>query len=288
MAGVKVLSSIGRFFKNKWKLLVCLLAVALLVIGGILGYDYYKNTYIPEKRLNEAIQDIEKKFHSEVDSTKYEYAYRILKVGYEWDFENIDNNCIYDRLTKHQDEAFKYIEDQAYDGNAKCQFLLGQIYCWGEERYHYKTKDLVKAAYWWNEAAQQGYVKSYNNLGIAYKEGYGVSIDLRKAVKYLKMGSEAGDDWAQRNYGDLFVEGVKVKCGSHIEHVKSVTNVLTEDKVREYYDSQSGQWIYVYRRSIDDYETLIPKDIEQAKYWWREAAIQGNEQAKEKLQKIYE
>jgi hypothetical protein len=60
MAGVKVLSSIGRFFKNKWKLLVCLLAVALLVIGGILGYDYYKNTYIPEKRLNEAIQDIEK------------------------------------------------------------------------------------------------------------------------------------------------------------------------------------------------------------------------------------
>ena len=47
-------------------------------------------------------------------------------------------------------------------------------------------------------------------------------------------------------------------------------------------------FIYVYQVTVPDYKTLIPKDIEQAKYWWKKSAAQGNEQAKERLQKIYE
>lgn len=46
--------------------------------------------------------------------------------------------------------------------------------------------------------------------------------------------------------------------------------------------------MYVYLEEVDDYETLVPKDIEQAKYWWKKAAAQGNEVAKERLQKIYQ
>ena len=38
---------------------------------------------------------------------------------------------------------------------------------------------------------------------------------------------------------------------------------------------------------VDDYETLIVKDIEQAKFWWKQSAAQGNEVAKERLQQIY-
>ena len=48
------------------------------------------------------------------------------------------------------------------------------------------------------------------------------------------------------------------------------------------------QTMYVYLEEVDDYETLVPKDIEQAKYWWKKAAAQGNEVAKERLQKIYQ
>ena len=48
------------------------------------------------------------------------------------------------------------------------------------------------------------------------------------------------------------------------------------------------QRMYVYMVDVDDYEVLIPQDIEQAKYWWQKAAAQGNEYAKELLQKVYE
>ena len=33
---------------------------------------------------------------------------------------------------------------------------------------------------------------------------------------------------------------------------------------------------------------LLPKDIEQALFWWKKSAAQGNTYAKERLQKIYE
>ena len=36
---------------------------------------------------------------------------------------------------------------------------------------------------------------------------------------------------------------------------------------------------------VEDYDTLVPKDIEQAKLWWKRSASQGNEIAKERLQK---
>ena len=48
------------------------------------------------------------------------------------------------------------------------------------------------------------------------------------------------------------------------------------------------EFITVYKEDVDDYETLIPQDIETAKYWWQKAAEQGNEYAKELLQKVYE
>ena len=38
---------------------------------------------------------------------------------------------------------------------------------------------------------------------------------------------------------------------------------------------------------VPEYETLISQDIEQAKYWWKKAAAQGNENAKNALQPIY-
>lgn len=42
---------------------------------------------------------------------------------------------------------------------------------WAGERYSYPSEDLVKAAYWWNEGAQQGNMKAFNNLGLAYLNG---------------------------------------------------------------------------------------------------------------------
>lgn len=284
---LKCIVAIGRFLMKIWKLLVGVALLAIIIYGGIEGYDYYKYTYVPEKLLSEAVEDIEYKFLMEADSIKYDYAYAILRKDYKWGYNDVNDCDISNRLTKYHSEAFKYIESQAYEGNARSQYLLGQLYYWAGEVYHYATRDFVKAAYWWNEAVLQNYTRAYNNLGMAYKKGNGVPVDLRKAVHYLKMGAEAGEELAQKNYGDLFVYGVRVKVGSHKE-IRKTSGYCEGEKIRTYLDDDLMEFITVYRVDVDDYETIIPIDIEQAKYWWRKSAAQGNELAKERLQKIYE
>lgn len=173
------------------------------------------------------------------------------------------NQYINNALSDYCEEAFNVIESQAYQGDAKCQFYLGDYYygdeyiflnaqsCSDKQKDHEQIIrcDREKAAYWWLESAKNGHIPAYNKIGICYKEGIGVSENMDKAIEWIKKGAEAGDPLAQKNYGDLFLEGVSVNIGSH-----------------------------------QDYHI----DIEQAKYWWRKSAAQGNEEAKERLQKIYE
>lgn len=240
----------NKFYVKRALMFLCgIVILTLLIVVGIYSYNYYRNEYIPKKLLTNAITDISNKFNTENDSIKYEYARKILKKNYDWEYANVSNKDIEENLTALQQEAFKYVESQAFEGNAKCQFVLGCLY------YHQNTCgipfDSKKAVYWWNESANQGYTGAFNNLGCAYKDGIGVAVDMKKAVKWLQKGAEAGSDKAQCNYGNLFRDGVEIKVGTHSE-------------------------------------ILIVKDIEQAKYWWREAAAQGNENAKDNLQQIYD
>ena len=80
------------------------------------------------------------------------------------------------------------------------------------------------------------------------------------------------------------MDGVKVKVGSHQE-TYTTRDYQGSHYIREYFSGYS--MFYVYPKTVDDYETLIVKDIEQAKYWWKKSAAQGNEAAKERLQQIY-
>lgn len=275
---LKCILWLGRLLKKIWKYILGVVIIGGLIIGGVAAYDYYTYTYIPEKKLNAAIEEIKVGINSPNDSIKTEYALYVLDKKHEWGFEDVSDYDISLVLYGYgyRESSFKLIESKAYAGEARWQYCLGQIYRWAETRYHYVQEDLTKAAYWWNEAASQNYTLAYNNLGIAYKEGEGVEVDLRKAVHYLKLGAEAGEDWAQRNYGDLFMEGVKIQIGSHKE-------------IKPGYDPSLYNKYDLYAwKEVPDYEILIKKDIEQAKYWWKKSAAQGNEIAKERLQKIYQ
>lgn len=273
----------------KFKLLF-FIVLALVVFGCIIGYNYYNNTYLPEKKLNDAISDVKSKFNSDNDSLKAEYAFYLLEKNHKWDYDGVNDADINQKLKEYQDSSFQYIEAKAFAGEPEMLYLLGNLYYWGDKRYNFVNSDEVKAAYWWNEAAKNGHIKAYNSLGIAYKEGIGVGVDLVKAVEYLKKGADAGDDKAQMNYGDLFLEGVKVKVGSHKETRKDVGYYRGSHsrKIREYFDFTINERVTIYEVDVDDYEELIPVDLEQAKSWWQKSAEQGNQQAKDKLQKIYQ
>lgn len=294
------IKAIGKFFKKIWKPLLGLVVIGAIIASCIGCFYYYKDTYKPNKLLNDAIADIENKLANGMETI---YAYAILRKDYEWGYKNVVDSIISNKLSKHYSEAFEYIESKAYEGSAKHQYILGQIYSFAGEYYHYASKDKTKAAYWWNEAVKQNYITAYNNLANAYMYGTGVKQNERKAIEYYRKGAEGGCDWAQRNYGDLFMNGVEVKVGSHkekITYTKHCTGYLKSDEVditewnykslgyKRYWDSTQQDYVYYRYEEVDDYKVILHKDIEKAKYWWRKAAAQGNEVAKERLQKIYE
>lgn len=277
-----LLRGIFKFFKRIWKYLLGVIILGALIGGCFALHDYYTNTYEPEQ----AAEKIRKEFKEapEGSSLKILYAERLLEKDRDWSLEGLPIYKNHLLLDLRQD-AFEVIEQAAYNGNAECQCLLGHIYLFAQESYTYGKYDYEKSTYWYKEAANNGNIIAYNNLGLAYKEGRGVEVDMRKAVEWLKKGAEAGNDYAQANYGDLFMEGVKIKVGTHKE--TKTTSEYKSERIREYWDYARGQMMYVYCETVDDYETLVPEDIEQAKSWWQKAAAQGNKHAKERLQKVY-
>lgn len=284
---VCVFKWIFGLLKKIWKWLLGLAILAAMIIGGIEAYDYYHYTYIPEKLLEEASNDVITKYQTLENDAKFDLACDILRKEQEWGYEGVSDEKLSVKISHLREDAFKCIENLAFAGDPKAQYGLGQLYYWGEEKFYYVKEDEDKAAYWWSEAANQEYTKAYNNVGIAYKKGIGVKVDMNKAIKYLKMGAEAGEASAQRNYGDLFLDGVKVKIGSHKEEYTTMEYQSPNNYKRSYW-TQDNRKVYVIERVVDDYKTLIAKDIETAKLWWKKAAAQGNEEAKSRLQKVYE
>lgn len=269
------------------KTVLILSIVALIICAGVGGYIYYNDEYLPKKQLDEACTDILKKLHSNQDSIKLEYSIHILWTNHKWGYENVDDREIHKSMNSYLEEAFRNVEKAAYNNNARAQYGLGQLYFYDESCI---SQDTVKAVYWWNEAVKHNYVRAYNNMGHAYENGIGgLNQNVQKAAEFYRIGAEKGESYAQANYGRMFMDGVKIKVGSHKEIKKQIGSFGYEGiKILEYYDDDIREDIVISQVEVDDYEWLIPQDMEKAKYWWHKSAAQGNEYAKELLQKVYE
>jgi len=71
---------------------------------------------------------------------------------------------------------------------------------------HFQKKEYSKAFGLFEQAAQNGFVQAYHNLGIMYFNGYGVAQSEEKAYSYFKMAADKGDKMAQEALEDLFDE----------------------------------------------------------------------------------
>ena len=82
---------------------------------------------------------------------------KILSMETEWGYEGVNDWYIYHRSEDLRSEALNFIKSQAENGCARCQYGLGQLFYF-HKAYGFE-KDETKAAYWWNEAAQNGYTE---------------------------------------------------------------------------------------------------------------------------------
>ena len=313
----KVVKTIGNYFRKlkfpKFKIginehkikrlckIFLVIIVSLVVVGGIAGGIYYYFDEVkPEKDGEKIYQSEYKQLNSLIGDELYKKCIEIIqehnipKTGHYW----IDKKNLKDL----SNEAWRKIEKLAEDGNDKAQFALATKYHGYDysRRQWYQTKDsygnyyndeidLDKAAYWYQLSATQGHSTAQNNLGICYRNGEGVTKDLRKAAYWFIKSAQNGDEYGQLSLGDCYRDGIRVKIGSHKETRKTKGNYIDREKIKGgYYDYNTHDWVTIYSVDVDDFETIIPQDIEQAKFWWEKSAAQGNQQAKERLQKIYE
>ena len=87
-------------------------------------------------------------------------------------------------------------------------FAYSTDFKWGYTAY--QNGDYATALREWKPLAEQGDASAQNNLGVMYKNGYGVPQNDKTAVKWYTLAAEQGDAFAQTNLGAMYGNGTGV------------------------------------------------------------------------------
>ncbi len=136
-----------------------------------------------------------------------------------------------------------YLE-RAQNGEVFAQCCCGSMY----ENGGSDIKDINKAIYWFEKAADQGHILSNYRLGMIYFEGREVEVDFEKAEEYLTYAAEGENDTAQYQLARLYLKKNEILCEE-----KGYTTAEQKTADAEYIENK------------DKY-----------KYWLKKAAANGN------------
>jgi TPR repeat protein len=223
--------------------------------------------------------------------------------------------CYFDGkgVMKDEREAVEWYKKSAEQGNAMAQYNLGACYEYGEG----VEKDGREAVKWYKKSAVQGNAKAQNNMAFCYENGVGVEKDEKKAFEWYKKSAEQGHAKAQRNLGLCYYNGIG--CDQNYDKAYFWFSKACEDKENiETYSKaihcigamyMAGTIGFGSPSVAVDYFTIAAQngyslaqyalgecyekglgvkevDIEKAKYWYEEAAKQGDADAIESLKRL--
>jgi len=168
-------------------------------------------------------------------------------------------------------EAIRLLNDLVEKGSLPAKVDLGTFYYFGLG----VKKNPKKAFELFSENLSKDYPLSYYYLGCCYEFGVGVEIDKKKAFKLFLVAAKAGIPEAQYNVGVTYYWADVVR--------KDLDKMF-------YWLTLSAQGGYVLGESnlAECYEKGYgtPVDIEKAIYWYENAAMQGNQEASEALERL--
>ena len=87
------------------------------------------------------------------------------------------------------EESLRY---QAERGDACMQYYLGRMYADGGLVGRRVPQDDERAAWWFRQAAEQGYAEAQHSLGDMYATARGVPQDDAEAVNWYRKAAEQG------------------------------------------------------------------------------------------------
>ena len=148
----------------------------------------------------------------------------------------------------------------ANQGDAAAQYNLGICYKNGWG----VTRDYAEAARWYRKAAEQGLALAQNNLGICYEYGNGVAQNYYEAVKWYRKAAEQGLAEAQYCLGNLYDDGNGV-TQDYYEAVKWFRKAAEQG-----YSMAQHNLGVCYEKGKG-----VTRDYAEAARWYRKAAEQG-------------
>ncbi len=178
-------------------------------------------------------------------------------------------DCYYDGIGMAQDltKAAEWYGKIVGQGDAEVLRRIG--FC------HYQKGAFGKALELWREAAAQGNVVAYRNMGNCYNFGCGVEPNYEKAVELYTIAAEQGDAVAQYNLAYSYHSGEGVR--------------KDEAKAVEWYTKAAEQGIVdaQYCLALHYFKGEgVPVDYGKAAEWCKKAAKQGDKQARSLLRHL--
>ena len=142
---------------------------------------------------------------------------------------------------------------------------LGDCYYKGEGGVQ---KDLEKAVWYYEKAAEKGYAEAQYQIGFSYWSGDGVEEDHKMAVEWWKKAAEQGHAKAQYKIGYCYALGEEVE-EDHKMAVEWWRKAAEQGYAKAQYKIGFSYW----------FGAGVEKDTKIAAEWWKKAAEQGHAEA---------
>lgn len=130
-------------------------------------------------------------------------------------------------------QRFKAQQELATNGNVKAMYDIGKLY----ERGRGVDKNMVKAAEWFQKAADANHSAAQARLGIMYFEGRGVKKNHNKALKLLTDAANKDIASAQFQLGNMYELG----SGVSKDLIKAISWYKKADKNGYYLAKSKAQ-----------------------------------------------
>jgi len=139
----------------------------------------------------------------------------------------------------------------------------------------YISGDYQRAIKEWRPLAEAGNPIAQYHMGVIYRDGRGVDIDLAEAMRWWTLAAKNSHAKAQYELGMAYLLGLGVernekKSAEWMEKSAVLANVRAQDEIGNLYYSGRG----------------VAKSVEKARQWWTLAASSGHGDSRRKLAQL--
>jgi TPR repeat protein len=211
-------------------------------------------------------------------------------------------------VEKNETKALDFLKQAALQGDADAAYSVARLYKYSTS----STQNKNEAVKWYIKAAEMGNMNGQTEIAEMYLRGEGVTKNIQESIKWYEKATEQSDSeksafWAELRLGELYEEGEVVprdiqtamkwyRKGANQNEINCIYRLA-----KLLYNDNNHKESFVWFKIAAE-KTLAPaqytlgqmylkglgteKNKSEAIKWYKKAANQGEEKAKEALKRL--